>query len=247
MKNLTRILFVVLAVMALYSCEDYKRSSASYYLGVTFETSSMTPGLVDSVVYSPLLSWDQIVYFKAEAKDVNVGYEGGFVLSSKKGSPNDTDDMARFVSADPGAGAEKSSGYVGFYKGDKMPDYDVVLDLRGYYTATSSIVGCYLCNSELTKRFSETVGFEPGDYLRVVFDFYKSDLLVGTLEKYLVDYSGTELKMVNEWEAWDMTETETKVKIPTYDSIKINVETSRPEIVPCFCMDDFITYLSVEY
>ena len=249
MKNSIKFLVAVIAVLVVYSCNKPGHSSASYNLGVTFEVNiSENPQMKDSIVTAPHYSWDQVIYFNSQASDVNVGYTGGFALSAKKGSAEDSEDQARFVSADSGAGSGKSNCYMGFLQTASMPKYDIQLELAEFYSATSSIVGCMVCNSESTKRYAEEVGFEPGDFLRVSFEFYKSDMPVGSLEKYLVDYvSGTELKMVNEWEVWDMSEKETKVNIPTFDAIKIRVETSRQQIEPCFCMDDFVVFLSVEY
>lgn len=249
MKNSIKFLVAIIAALSVFACTKPGHSSASYNLGVSFEVNvAENPQMKDSIVTSPHFSWDQVIYFNSQATDVNVGYMGGFALSAKKGSPEDSEDQARFVSADPGAGAGKSSCYMGFLQTGSMPKYDIQLELSSFYTATSAINGCVVCNSESTKRFAEEVGFEAGDFLRVIFEFYKSDMPVGSLEKYLVDYvSGNELKMVNEWEVWNMSEKETKVSIPTFDAIKIQVETSRPEIEPCFCMDEFVVFLEVEY
>ena len=249
MKNSIKLLVAIVAVLTAFSCNDQTRSSASYFLGVSFETAiEENPAMKDSIVSAPYYSWDQVIYFKSSSTEVNTDYQGGFMLSAKKGSADDSNSMSRFVSASPDAGVGKSSGYIAFLQTGSMPDYDIKLELSSFYSASASITGCYICNSESTRRFAEEEGFEPGDYLKVTFEFFYNDMSVGSLDKYLVDYvTDTELKMVNDWEVWDMSEEETKVSIPSFDSIRIRMETSRPEIERCFCMDEFTIFLNVEY
>ena len=248
MKNSIKLLLAIIAVLTLFSCNKQGRSTASYFLGVSFEVNLEDPSFRDSIVTAPYYSWDQVIYFNSQSTDVNTDYQGGFVLSGKKGSADDSEDVARFVSASPDAGVGKSDGYIAFLNTWTMPEYDIKLDLTNFYTATSSITGCYVCNSESTKRYAEEVGFEPGDFLKVTFEFFNGNLLVGSLNKYLVDYvTGTELKMINDWEVWEMSESETKVNIPSFNAIKIVVETSNPSIERSFCMDEFTVYLNVEY
>ena len=249
MKNFIRFLVVAVFVASMSSCVQPQRSSATFSLGTSFELpeSDIATYSRDSMMYAPFLSWDQVMVFKSQADDSNTGYQGGFILSVKKGCEDDSETQAIFCSADPGAGAADSNCYLAFRQTWTMPDFDITFDFSSYLTATSSVVGCYVCNSEYTKRLAQEGVFHDGDYLKVVMDFYKGVQLLGSLEKYLVDYSaGKDPVLVNEWEIWDMAK-QADGSITSFDAIKIRVLTSRPEIEPCFCLDSFVVQLSVEY
>ncbi len=249
MKNFIRILVVAVFVASLPSCVKPQNSSATFALGTSFEIpeSDIASFSKDSMMYSPILSWDQIMTFNAQADAANTGYQGGFMLSFKKGSPEDSETQAVFCSADPGAGASESKCYLAFRQTGTMPSFDITFDYSAYISASSSVVGCYICNSECTKRMADNGEFQDGDYLKVVMEFYRGLQLIGSLDKYLVNYSaGKDAVMVNEWEIWDMG-TQSNGSITSFDAIKIRVETSRPAIEPCFCLDSFVVQLSVEY
>ena len=249
MKNFIRILVVAIFVASLPSCVTPQNSSATFALGTSFEIpeSEIASLSTDSTMYAPVLSWDQIMAFNTQADGTNIGYQGGFKLSAKKGSPEDSDAQAIFCSADPGAGASESNCYLAFRQTPTMPSFDITFDYSAYITASSSVVGCYVCNSECTRRMAESGGFQQGDYLKVVMEFFRGGQFIGSLDKYLVDYSpGRDAVMVNEWEIWDMG-TQSNGSIASFDAIKIMIETSRPEIEPCFCLDSFVVQLSVEY
>ncbi|MBQ8061115.1 MAG: DUF4465 domain-containing protein [Bacteroidales bacterium] len=253
MKNSIKVLAAFAAILSLVSCmEKGTRSSSTFTLGTTFEMyeSDMPKYVVDSMMFSPTFSWEQITYFNSKSAELNQGYEGGFKFNIKHGWTQDTDDQAYFTSASNAAGAYDSNCYLGFLQTPTMPDYDIVFDYSGYYTANSQIIGCCINNTEYTMRLYEAGEIQDGDFLKVIIEFYNNNNLVGSLDKYLVDYVTTrELQIVKEWEDWEMAKEmqDKKITMGSFDSVKFRVETSSGKFVPCFCLDNFMIQLSVEF
>lgn len=252
MKNSIKAFATFAAILSLASCIDKgQRASSVFSLGVSFEISEndLEKYVVDSMMCSPTFSWDEIIYFNSRTSEFNQGYEGGFKLNTKSGSDQDTDEQAYFTSAGPSAGIN-SLCYLGYLKTPSMPEYDIEFNYDGYYSAQSSIIGCCINNTEYTMRLRDAGEIHDGDFLKVIVDFYNKGTLTGSLEKYLVDYvSSRELKIVEDWEEWDMAKymQDNNIVIGSFDAVKFRVETSGGKFVPCFCLDNFMVQLSVEY
>lgn len=254
MKN--SILIVLAAAMLLsVSCVEKGRSSATFSLGTDFELADyyLEDVLRDSIMFAPENSWESIMFFKSQSTTMNEGYLGGLVLSTKKGSADDPESLTMFSSADPGAGALNSNCYMGYYRTATMPDYDIVLDLSGYSTASSSIIGFYVCNSLYTSMLAWDNRINPGDFLKLKVEFFNKDTgaFVGSIDKYLVDYTNPSvgLKMVNEWEPWDIAKElqNTSASVGSFTGVRFSLESNGSEFKPCFCLDSFFVQLSVEY
>ena len=252
MKKTTMILLVAAAII-LASCVKAGRASSVFSIGTTFEMSEsdLEQYMVDSLMYAPEFSWENVTIFKSKSASINQGYEGGFILSMKKGNPYEPDNLTMLSSADPGAGAEGSSCYMAFNQTYSMPPYDIEYDFSSYYTAESSIVGFYLCNSLYNSMLADEGKIYEGDYLRLTVEFFKGGNLVGSVQKYLIDYYTTrQLSMVNKWEAWDVQKEirdSGATSIGSFDAVRFRLEASGSQIKPCFCLDNFIVQLSVEY
>ena len=87
--------------------------------------------------------------------------------------------------------------------------------------------------------------------MKVTVEFYKAGNLVGSAEKYLIDYYTTrQLVMVNEWDVWDIQK-ELKdagnATIGSFDGVRFRLQASGSEIKPCFCLDNYLIRLDVEY
>ena len=253
MKNSVKIIAILAAIVALSSCMGKEqRASSTFTLGTTFEMyeSDIPKYVVDSMMFSPTFSWEQITYFNSQSSELNQGYEGGFKFNTKHGWSEDTDEQAYFTSAGKDAGAYVSNCYLGYLQTPSMPEYDIKFDYSGYYTASSQIVGCCINNSEYTMRLYDAGEIHDGDFLKVIIEFYNNNNLVGSLDKYLVDYVTTrELQIVKDWEDWEMAKEmqNNKITIGSFDSVKFKVETSGGKLVPCFCLDNFMVQLSVEF
>ena len=254
MKNSILIALAVLS-LTLASCIEPSRSHATFNLGTGFELSETDLEKVstDSIMFSPQSTWDNIMFFKTLAADLNVDYLGGFVISLKKGSSDDPESLTMFSSADPGAGALNSNCYMAYYRTPTMPDYDIVLDLSNYSSATSSIIGFYVCNSLYNTLLAKEGMINPGDFLKLKMEFFNKSqsASVGMVEKYLVDYTNASsgLKMIDEWEAWDIAKElqNTSASVGNFDAIRLYLDVSGSWLKPCFCLDSFYVQLSVEY
>ena len=255
MKNLSLIgLAAVLLLSA--SCMEKGRSSATFSLGTDFELADyyLEQVLRDSLMFAPESSWESIMVFKSQSSSMNENYQGGLVLSTKKGSSDDPESLTMFSSADPASGALNSLCYMAYYRTGSMPDYDVVLDFSSFSSANSSMVGLYVCNSLYNSMLAWDDKIRPGDYLKLRLEFFNktTNASVGAIEKYLVDYTNSSvgLKMVNEWEPWDIGKElqNTNISIGSFDAIRFYpVESPGSELKPCFCLDSFFIQLSVEY
>ena len=252
MKKTTMILLVAAAIV-LTSCFKNGHASSVFSLGTTFEMSETDTGqyIKDSLMYSPEFSWEQVSFFKSQSAGLNQGYQGGFVLSMKKGDPEESADLTMLSSADPGAGAEGSTYYMAFNQTNSMPQYDIQYDFSSYYSATSSIMGFYVCNSLYNSKLADEGKIVDGDFLKLTVEFYNSGNLVGTVDKYLIDYYTTrQLTMINKWDPWDIQKELKDAGTPTigsFDAIRFRLQASGNEIKPCFCLDNFLIQLSVEY
>ena len=250
MKNSTLILLAAVSLV-VSSCFERGRSSSTFALGTNFEMNDydIEKYTKDSIMYAPEFSWDNVTTFKAQVAELNQGYQGGLVFSTKKGSSDDPELMRLFSSGDPGAGAMDSKCYMAFYQTAAMPDYDIVYDFSSYYSASASIMGFYICNTKYTAMLIEEGKIAPGDFLKVKVEFFNSGASVGSAEKYLVDYTGSKLESVDEWYAWDIAKElqENKGSIGNFNQVKFHVESSSSEIQPSFCLDNYMIQLSVEY
>ena len=128
-------------------------------------------------------------------------------------------------------------------------DYDITLNLGQFTTADARIVGLCLCNSLYNSRLAKDGLIAPGDYLKLVVEFYNNNTLVNSFEKYLVDYTGSDLKMLNEWTEWDISSEASKnsVQIPTFKDSKFKLEVKGENLKPCFCLDNYLISASVTY
>ena len=252
MRNSIKLLVAAMVVIAAVSCKETRRSSSSFVQVTPFDMSdySIESYFVDDIMFASRLSWDDVCFYNAVAEDVNKGFEGGFLVSVRKAKDDLTSDQSMLTSADPNGGANGSNGYAVFKQTSRMPDPSITYNLTNLYSAMLSSYGCDVCNTLYNKRIQEEGLISPGDYLKVIFEFYNGAALVGSIEKYLIDYvSGAELKMENEWVGWSMTSgnNNTTSTISNFDSVKIKVETSGKDIDPAFCVDNYCVHMDVEY
>ena len=251
MKISTKLGLLASVLLTLVSCKPAERSTASYYENDSFEMDDVVilEYFNDGLMFSPYLTWNQITYFCSQSDETNIGYRGGFKLSSREGSELDDAEQATFTSAGEGSGVNGSNCYMAYLKTPYMPEYDIKINLANFYSSNVSPVGCYIVNSLYNSRLKEQGLIEKGDLLKVIVEFYSGGQMVGSLGKYIVDYSGPELKMADTWTEWNMSEQakDEGITIPSYDAVKFKVEVTGEHLKPCFCIDTFVTFLKVVY
>lgn len=252
MKNSINLFLAALVLVAAASCGETKRSTSDFVQVTNFDMDeySIEQYFVNNLMYAPFLSWDGVCQYNSSADELNRGYRGGFVLSVRKGAEDMPDELAMKTSADPYGGSNGSNGYMVFTQTSSMPESDISYDLSSFYTAATSSYGFDVCNTLYNKRLQEQGLISSGDYLKVKAEFYKGKTLVGSLEKYLINYKSVdEPVMENEWVGWNMTSgnENTNITVSNFDSVKFIVETSGAHIDPSFCMDNYCTRFNVEY
>ncbi|MBR1927690.1 MAG: hypothetical protein IJ840_08110 [Bacteroidales bacterium] len=250
MKNFIRFAFAALVALAAVSCDKPQRSTATFVQVTSFNMDdySIENYFHDGIMFSPTLTWDDVSYYNSLASDLNTGFLGGFRVSVRKASDEATTEQAKVTSADPLGGSQGSNGYMVFTQFPVMPDFSIAYDLSGFYTAALSSYGCDICNTLYNKRLGDEGLISPGDYLKVKAEFYRGTALIGSIEKYLIDYATvTELKMENEWTGWTMAGESGNSALSGFDSVKLIVESSGDGIDPAFCLDNYCVHMSVEY
>ncbi|MBR5175006.1 MAG: DUF4465 domain-containing protein [Bacteroidales bacterium] len=252
MKNSIKLTLIAMVVLAAVSCKEPQRSSANVVQVTSFDMDeySIEAYFQDGILFAPMLSWDDVCFYYSSSDDVNKGFRGGFRVSVLNANDDTSEEQALITSADPAGGAEGSRGYAVFSQTYSMPESSITYKLTSFYSAIVTAYGCEVCNTLYNKRLADEGKILEGDYLKVKAEFFNGTTLLGSLEKYLIDYvSGAELKMDNEWTAWNMVTDSgtTGSSFSGFDSVLITVESSGSRIDPAFCLDNYSIRLSVEY
>lgn len=238
-----------LCIAGLVSCERFDTpASVSYTLIASFEDIVEEPlpsYFQDSLLFSQIFGLDQVVYLSTRCGETyNTDFSDGWKISVKKGSPSDDLELARFASAGNVAGVGGSKAYAAFSyspAGTLMPEYDIRYSLSGYSKSSATVGGMYINNTLAVERLCLGGEVVKGDYLKVIAHEFLSDKEIGTQEIMLVDYTGDELKYINEWTAWEFGNKE------NLDDIKFEVVASSSKFPLGFCMDYFVTSISIDY
>lgn len=251
MKNsFLSIIISVLCFAGLGSCNFVPDgpNSLSYTLVANFDAlidyGSMNY-FNDSLLYAQVFGMDQIAYLCTKCgEEINTDFSGGWKISLKKGGLDEAAELSRFASAGKEAGLKDSYAYAAFsYNPDssKMPDYDIEFNFSNYSVATASVIGLFINNTKAVEKLCLNDEVNQGDYMKVIAHEYLAGTEVGTEEFMLVDYTGSELKYVDTWEAWKFE------KNPNVDKLKFEVVASSDKFPRGFCMDNFQCTIAVEY
>lgn len=247
MKNLIKSIIAALCLAGFVSCHSFDTpSSVSYTLISSFDGLVDDGSLMyfqDSLVYAQIFAMDQVVYLSTKCgEDINTDFKGGWKISIKKGGPDEPIELSRFASAGPDAGSGGSKAYAAFfYSPGLMPEYDIRYSTSNYSKFSATISGLFINNTKAVEMLCLGGEVEQGDFLKVIAHEYLSGTETGTEEFMLVDYTGSELKYVNEWKPWEF---ENK---PGVDNLKFEVVASSGKFPLGFCMDNFVTSIAIEY
>lgn len=254
MKNSIKIFLLASAMFLVAACDRSTngRSNATFDVETSFELTDaeIERYLTDGLMFGPSFTFDQVIYFMSGYEASVSGYTGGFLLSTRtEDDPDPNNNLASYTTACPDGGALTSRCYMVYRQTPPTPEFDVKYDFSSYYSGNAQIVGCYICNTLYNKRAAENEDIKPGDYLKVTVQFYSHSTALDTVEKYLIDYTGNELVMANDWDVWDMNkQMEDKGGTPANtDAVKFVVTCSGDAIRPEFCLDSFVSRVAVEY
>ena len=251
MKNLVlSSIIAVLCLAGLTSCNltPDTPNSLSYTLVANFDAlidySSMSY-FKDSLLYSQVFGLDQIVYLNTKCGEkINTDFTGGWKVSLKTGSLEEGPDLSCFASAGKEAGLKDSYAYAAFFynpDSSMMPEYDIRFKFDNYSKASATVVGLFINNTRAVEKLCLNDEVSPGDYMKVIAHEFLEGKEVGTEEFKLVDYTGSELKYVDTWEAWKFE------KNPNVDRLKFEVVASSAKFPRGFCMDNFQCSIALEY
>lgn len=252
MKNSIKVLALAVVSAAIISCES-KPSTMSYTLAGTFgyivENSTSFP-VVDSIYYNKYIMLDNYSALRTTCDDVNSGFNGGWRVSLKKGSLEETADLQMLSSAGLGAGlSDSKSGLANkayaVYSPSLESGYDILFNYKNYFSkSTCYVSGFYINNTKYVEKLAADGQVADGDFLKVTAKFFKNDIEVCTEEFYLVDYRGAEKKIVKDWTAWEMKDA-SKFDV---DAVKFDVSSSNEMLYPqSFCLDVLVAAIAVEY
>ncbi len=251
MKNSIKLLALAVISVAVISCET-KPSTMSYTLAGTFGYVVDDPTnfvVVDSLYYNKYIMLDNYSALCTSCEEANSDFNGGWRISLKKGSLGESADLQLLSSAGVYAGLTDSKSGLNnkayAVYSPSLLDYDIIFKYKDYFTKSSCYVsGFYINNTKYVENLAESGQIADGDYLKVAASFYKDGLPVCTEEFYLIDYRGSEKKVVKDWTAWEMKEA-SKYDV---DAIKFDVSSSNDMLYPqAFCLDVFIASIAVEY
>lgn len=244
MKNSIKLLALAAICAVAVSCKN-EPSTMSYTLSATFNNVAENPQyypVVDSLFYREYVLLDSYSALCTSCEDLNNGFVGGWKVSLKKGDASEPAEQQMFSSAGQFVGFSKNQAYAVYTSSPK--DYDIVFKYSEYFTKSScNVVGFYINNTKYVETLAEKGLIADGDYLKVTATFYKGSLPVCTEEYYLVDYSGTEKKIVKDWTAWEM-ENARKCDV---DAVKFAVSSASGTLPESFCLDFLVASISVEY
>lgn len=251
MKNSIKLIALAAVAIAAISCEN-KPSTMSYTLAGQFGYVAEYPQefpMVDSLYFNKYVMMDDYSALCSSCDEANSGFNGGWKISLKKGSDKDSEELQMYTSAGPYAGlTDSKKGYASkayaVYSPSMTPDADIVFNYKKYFSkSTCYVTGFYINNTKYVEKLAEAGKIADGDYLKVTATFYKDDIAVCTEEFPLVDYTGSEKKVVKDWTAWDMS----NARQFDIDAIKFDVSSSSGIFPPVFCLDFLVASISVEY
>lgn len=250
MKNSIKLFTLAAILLAAVSCEN-KPSTMSYTMAGQFNYVAEYPTefpVIDSLYYNKYIMLDNYSALCTSCDDVNSGFSGGWKVSLKKGSSEDTPDLQIFSSAGKHAGlTSETNGSLSdkayaVFSYPSQSTYDIVFNYKNYFSKSSCMVqGFYINNTKYVETLADEGKIADGDFLKVTASFYKNDAKVCEEEFYLVDYTGAEKKIVKDWTAWEMKTSATF----DVDAVKFSMTSSN--LPSAFCLDFLIASISVEY
>ncbi len=242
MKNSFLFLLISAAVVLAASCE-IKPSVLNYVLDGDLEyagETSMT-NYNDSTCNAAYIAFDGNCYMLSDYTEY--GLNRGWTLSFKHNMLTADGELTPFCSAGASAGALKSDVYAVFYDGDSVLDYnDIMFTCTNVITYSCVAGGFMINNTGLVVDYIEGgAALNEGEYMKVVVTAYREKAVAGTAEKYLIDYTGAEAKVITDWEAFTFD-----IKDPV-DAIDFEIETNIAGLPKFFCLDNFVATINVEY
>lgn len=244
-----KILILVAAAFAAFSCLDNGSFSQSYTADITFEFSDnvYAKSFKDSVYVMTEgegFLYMQYPLFFAQ-KYSNGVVKGGFLMSYLKGEKDGA--LTREPKANDAyrvnnvAGQNSSKTYAVFYDSpiaEDMPQHDIEFGYKNTGAFTPN--GFYVNNSTLVARKVKEL-FLPGDVLVLKVTGGKPDGTTVTTSVKLAEFTESKDSVMYNWTPVPLT------SFGPVDFIDFKVESSNPGVPGYFCLDGLVGGVVVEF
>ena len=234
----------------LASCLKDTTSRSAFPLIATFDYVDVAEDASfkrDSIFFSKqyvdqnnqsVLGWGSYVGFFAKLNEDKTRATGGFVLSAFSGKENEGSVQTPYRAADTTVAA---NNYLVYYQSRDiyaMPEQDFIFTMPDYGTCVPLV--CYVTNTtEVVKAVKEK--FVPGDKIILSATGYLDGQKTGVAEIVLAESSSVRDTVMTTWSKFDLS------KLGAVDDIDFEIITSKAEVPAYFCMDEFYTYITLEY
>lgn len=240
-----RILIIFMSLALFSSClKDGPGMSTKYQLVASFQYS----GLKFNADSTFVNKGDTIGFgygalnFLHSLEPKTLEHQGGFILSCletpKSGSTEGLKNRYRaFVPLE----SYSDNVYAVFYQNEdasKMPQHDVEFAFKE--NGFCSMSGCYVANTVEVADFIRA-NFEVGDRLTLKATGYFKGEKTNSVEMNLADFSAQKDSIVSVWTTFDLS------KLGSIDFVDFEMISSKPEIPTCFCMDNMVAQVEIEY
>lgn len=241
------------------SCLDDVEYSKTSPVVATFEYSGVDYEQIfgkDSLYFDDEagvgIGWDCLAFLH-KVDTVKNEFKGGMLLSYLKGrtlDPLDTLMMSRSDSlvfaddrfrANAVTGHAESKTYMVFCDEPDpadMPEHDV--EFLAVEFGSCQMSHCYVNNTGYV-AYKVAQAFEPGDRLTLKATGYLDGQVTGEASMSLADFSAQKDSIVSTWTAFDLT------KLGKVEYVDFKVESTKEDVPGYFCMDSFVTSVTISY
>lgn len=248
-----RLSVVFFAALSLVSCLPEADYSQTVDVNASFEYGEVGFD-ADSLFYKSEqgigIGWGALGFLH-KVDTVNWNFEGGVLLSYKKGALYDPSDTVALAKSDSLVFAQDRyrvntpkdtvnlNSYLVYYQNPdsaKMPEHDVVFLVQSNGACQAKL--CFVNNTSYV-AYKVAQVFEPGDRLTLTATGYLKGTKTGDASIHLADFSAQKDSIVCTWTAFDLT------KLGSFDAIDFDLISTKEEVPAYFCMDHFIASVTV--
>lgn len=252
-KVLNHLLVVFFAAFSVVSCLPEAGFSQTAVVEANFEYTAVDYD-ADSLFYKTTfgdgVGWGALGFLH-KVDTLSWTFEGGVLLSYKKGVKYDPADTVALAKSDSLVFAQdryrvnsvkdtlNDNSYLVYYQNpdsSKMPEHDVVFLIQENGTCTAQ--QCFVNNtSYVAYKVAQT--FQPGDRLTLKATGYLKGAKTGEASISLADFSAQKDSIVHNWTSFDLS------KLGVFDAIDFDVLSTREDVPAYFCMDYFTASVTI--
>lgn len=257
-----KIFFVLIGAWMLASCLEEGSFTDTRPVYATFEYSGMdyvNQFGKDSLFFESNggygLGWEYMAFLHKVDTSVtdNWAFQGGVMLSYLKGKTFDPSDSLSMAQSDSlmfaynrfraNAQADPLMGktYLVYHQNPDpalMPEHDV--EFLAATVGTCQPLACYVNNTNyVAYKIAQT--FEDGDRLTLKATGYLKGVKTGEASMELADFSAKKDSIVSTWTKFDLNNLE------NVDFVDFEVVSTKADVPGDFCLDNFVTSVTISY